>query len=67
MAQRKGWLLLTNDEGIEAVGGCWSSAHKAGYPVAVLAPSGNHSATGANQPHEPKALENAKIWLTAGN
>ncbi len=48
MAQRKGWLLLTNDDGIEAVGFemLVKALHKAGYPVAVLAPSGNHSATG---------------------
>ena len=43
MAQRKGWLLLTNDDGIEAVGFemLVKALHKAGYPVAVLAPSGN--------------------------
>ena len=48
MAQRKGWLLLTNDDGIEAVGFelLVKALHKAGYPVAVLAPSGNHSAAG---------------------
>ena len=48
MAQRKGWLLLTNDDGIEAVGFemLVKALHKAGYPLAVLAPSGNHSATG---------------------
>ena len=48
MAQRKGWLLLTNDDGIEAIGFemLVKALHKAGYPVAVLAPSGNHSATG---------------------
>ena len=46
MAQRKGWLLLTNDDGIEAVGFemLVKALHKAGYPLAVLAPSGNHSA-----------------------
>ena len=48
MAQRRGWLLLTNDDGIEAVGFelLVKALHKAGYPVAVLAPSGNHSAAG---------------------
>lgn len=48
MSQRKGWLLLTNDDGIEAVGFelLVKALHKAGYPLAVLAPSGNHSATG---------------------
>ena len=48
MAQERGWLLLTNDDGIEAVGFelLVKALHKEGYPVAVLAPSGNHSATG---------------------
>ena len=48
MTQRKGWLLLTNDDGIEAVGFelLVKALHKVGYPLAVLAPSGNHSATG---------------------
>ena len=48
MTQRRGWLLLTNDDGIEAVGFelLVKALHKAGYPVAVLAPSGNHSAAG---------------------
>ncbi|DAC53485.1 MAG TPA: hypothetical protein D7I11_06455 [Candidatus Poseidoniales archaeon] len=48
MSQERGWLLLTNDDGIEAVGFelLVKALHKEGYPVAVLAPSGNHSATG---------------------
>ena len=48
MAQERGWLLLTNDDGIEAVGleTLVKALHDEGYPVAVLAPSGNHSATG---------------------
>ena len=44
----KGWLLLTNDDGIEAEGFrlLVQSLHSAGYPLVVLAPSDNHSATG---------------------
>ncbi|MEC8340987.1 MAG: 5'/3'-nucleotidase SurE, partial [Candidatus Thermoplasmatota archaeon] len=48
MVQTRGWLLLTNDDGIEAIGFelLVKALHEAGYPLAVLAPSGNHSATG---------------------
>ena len=48
MAQEKGWILLTNDDGIEAVGFSLlvKALHQAGYPLVVLAPSDNHSATG---------------------
>ena len=48
MVQARGWLLLTNDDGIEAIGFelLVKALHEAGYPLAVLAPSGNHSATG---------------------
>ena len=48
MNSGRGWLLLTNDDGIEAVGFelLVKALHRAGYPLAVLAPSGNHSATG---------------------
>ena len=48
MAQEKGWILLTNDDGIEAVGFSLlvKALHEAGYPLVVLAPSQNHSATG---------------------
>src|SRR5210317_53329 len=48
MTKRRGWLLLTNDDGIEAVGFrlLVQALHKAGFPLAVLAPSSNHSATG---------------------
>ena len=43
-----GWLLLTNDDGIEADGFrlLVQSLHKAGYSLAIIAPSSNHSATG---------------------
>ena len=46
MVQTRGWLLLTNDDGIEAIGFelLVKALHEAGYPLAVLAPSGNHSA-----------------------
>lgn len=48
MREQKGWLLLTNDDGIEAEGFrlLVSALHHAGYPLVVLAPSTNHSATG---------------------
>jgi len=48
MAAQRGWLLLTNDDGIEAVGFSLlvKALHAAGYPLVVLAPAGNHSATG---------------------
>lgn len=48
MQQRRGWLLLTNDDGIEAVGFrlLVQALHAEGFPLAVLAPSANHSATG---------------------
>ena len=48
MTPERGWLLLTNDDGIEAIGFelLVKALHQAGYPLAVLAPSGNHSATG---------------------
>jgi len=48
MTGRRGWLLLTNDDGIEAVGFrlMVQELHAAGFPLAVLAPSANHSATG---------------------
>ena len=44
----RGWLLLTNDDGIEAPGFRMlvQGLHQAGFPLAVLAPSTNHSATG---------------------
>jgi len=44
----QGWLLLTNDDGIEAPGFRMlvQGLHAAGFPLAVLAPSTNHSATG---------------------
>ena len=48
MTSQRGWLLLTNDDGIEAEGfqRLVIALHQAGYPVVVLAPSSNHSATG---------------------
>ena len=48
MAAERGWLLLTNDDGIEAPGFCMlvKALHSAGYPLVILAPSDNHSATG---------------------
>ena len=48
MAGQRGWLLLTNDDGIEAIGFSMlvKALHADGYPLVVLAPSGNHSATG---------------------
>ena len=48
MSDRRGWLLLTNDDGIEAPGFelLVKALHKEGYPIVVLAPSSNHSATG---------------------
>ena len=43
-----GWLLLTNDDGIEALGIqlLVESLNKRGHKVVVFAPSTNHSATG---------------------
>ena len=48
MAAERGWLLLTNDDGIEAPGFSMlvKALHSAGYPLVILAPSDNHSATG---------------------
>ena len=48
MTKQRGWLLLTNDDGIKAEGfqRLVTALHRAGYPVVVLAPSSNHSATG---------------------
>ena len=48
MSAGKHWLLLTNDDGIEAVGFemLVKALHSEGYPLAVIAPSENHSATG---------------------
>ena len=45
MAGQRGWLLLTNDDGIEAIGFSMlvKALHADGYPLVVLAPSGNHS------------------------
>ena len=43
-----GWLLLTNDDGIEAVGiqMLVEKLNSRGHKVIVFAPSTNHSATG---------------------
>ena len=48
MASSEGWVLLTNDDGIEAPGFrlLVAALHRAGHPVVTLAPSGNHSAAG---------------------
>jgi len=48
MTDRRGWLLLTNDDGIEAEGFrlLVQALHREGFPVVVFAPSSNHSATG---------------------
>jgi len=48
MTEGRGWLLLTNDDGIEAPGFrlLVKALHAAGYPLVVLAPKSNHSATG---------------------
>jgi 5'-nucleotidase len=45
---KTGWLLLTNDDGIEAVGMklLVESLNQRGHKVVVFAPSTNHSATG---------------------
>ena len=44
----RGWLILTNDDGIEAIGFrlLVQALHKEGFPLVILAPSQNHSATG---------------------
>ena len=41
MSAGKHWLLLTNDDGIEAVGFemLVKALHSEGYPLAVIAPS----------------------------
>lgn len=69
MNQGRGWLLLTNDDGIEAPGFrlLVQALHSAGYPLVVLAPSSNHSATGMRiKLMEPMALrprqELATTW-----
>ena len=43
-----GWVLLTNDDGIEALGFelLVKALHKEGLPLVIFAPSENHSATG---------------------
>ena len=43
----KGWLLLTNDDGIEALGLrlLVQALHQAGHPIIVFAPAENQSAT----------------------
>ena len=43
-----GWLLLTNDDGIEAVGmkKLVQKLNSHGHKVVVFAPKDNHSATG---------------------
>ena len=48
MDEERGWLVLTNDDGIEATGFelLVKALHHAGFPLMVLAPSSNHSATG---------------------
>ena len=48
MSTSKGWILLTNDDGIEAEGFrlLVKALHKEGHKIAVLAPSTNHSAAG---------------------
>ena len=47
-SQNQGWLLLTNDDGIEAVGMklLVESLNDRGHKVVVFAPSNNQSATG---------------------
>ena len=48
IAESTGWLLLTNDDGIEALGIqlLVEALNKRGHKVVVFAPSSNHSATG---------------------
>ena len=48
MPKDEGWLVLTNDDGIEAPGfeGLVKALHAAGHPVVSFAPKGNHSAAG---------------------
>jgi len=47
-AENQGWLLLTNDDGIQAVGMrlLVEALNKRGHKVVVFAPSNNQSATG---------------------
>jgi 5'-nucleotidase len=48
MSNDRGWLLLTNDDGIEAEGFLLlvQALHREGHNIVVLAPSENHSAAG---------------------
>ncbi|DAC11134.1 MAG TPA: hypothetical protein D7I09_01475 [Candidatus Poseidoniales archaeon] len=48
MATGEGWLLLTNDDGIEAPGFemLVKALHAAGHPIVTFAPKSNHSAAG---------------------
>ena len=48
MSTDDGWLVLTNDDGIEAPGFelLVKALHAAGHPVVTFAPKGNHSAAG---------------------
>ena len=48
MPTDEGWLVLTNDDGIEAPGFelLVKALHAAGHPVVSFAPKGNHSAAG---------------------
>ena len=47
-AENQGWLLLTNDDGIQAIGMrlLVEALNKRGHKVVVFAPSNNQSATG---------------------
>ena len=47
-AKNQGWLLLTNDDGIQAIGMklLVESLNRRGHKVVVFAPSNNQSATG---------------------
>ena len=47
-AKNQGWLLLTNDDGIQAIGKqlLVEQLNKRGHKVVVFAPSANQSATG---------------------
>ena len=69
MNEGRGWLLLTNDDGIEAPGFrlLVKALHARGYPLVVLAPKTNHSATGMRiNLMEPMGLRSrqdlAPVW-----
>ena len=69
MSENRGWLLLTNDDGIEAEGFrlLVQALHREGHNIVVLAPSENHSAAGMRiNLMKPMVYGNAQTLLMRG-